>query len=73
MMYRFVRFAGLFVWATVVSQAVIAAEVKVLSANVLTGCSTACSAILNAHPDIEYVTAGKSEIVRKPTSLTMLL
>jgi hypothetical protein len=50
MMYRFVLFAGLFVWATVVSQAVIAAEVKVLSANVFTG-STACSAILNAHPD----------------------
>ena len=37
MMYRFVLFAGLFVWATVVSQAVIAAEVKVLSANVFTG------------------------------------
>ena len=36
-MYRFVLFAGLFVWATVVSQAVIAAEVKVLSANVFTG------------------------------------
>jgi hypothetical protein len=51
MMYRFVLFAGLFVWANVVSQGVIAAEVEVLSANVFTGVPTACSAILNAHRD----------------------
>jgi hypothetical protein len=35
--YRFALLAGLFVWASVIAQAVVAAELKVLSANVFTG------------------------------------
>jgi molybdate transport system substrate-binding protein len=63
MTYRFVLFVGLFVWVSIASQAVIAAEVKVLSANVFTG------VLDNVFTDFErssghkvlfeYVTAGK--------------
>ena len=51
MMYCFVLFAGLFVWATVVSQAVIAAEVKVLSANVFTGLLDSVFSDFERYPD----------------------
>jgi molybdate transport system substrate-binding protein len=63
MAYRFLLLTGLFVWASVTSQAVIAAELKVLSANVFTG------VLDNVFSDFErssghkvlfeYVTAGQ--------------